>query len=237
MKWLNHPRFIKLFVYPLCGLSVCVNTMQANAQEEFCEQEECHASNWHGAAAFGLGAVIAGGAALLATSHKDGSSGPKGHTGSPGFVNTPDPAQTLTFNFVNFELTLNAISTIGFTGTVILKPFVRLPDGSVVVGQPQTFADFNFSNLFVVSSLEPITVSNPFFGEYSPGVEVIVQDQNETIKTFSLQLQVNVGASRDNSNTITLERAVYNLADFNGLAVPPQFQIVTDYTYNTANIP
>lgn len=184
---------------PFGGISAY--TGPSYGQDCCCEEPQCCESSSFlsgkglcliGGAALGAAAGAATGYAASSDGHRGhhGERGRRGPTGDPGatgatgaaFAFPADIGQSLTFNFV-LTVTAGDVSTT-------VTPFVSLPDGTVIEGGAQAV-------VIGVNTLTPIVITDPLFGTYTSGVQVV-----SGFVALGATLLETVVASRDGSTTL-----------------------------------
>lgn len=239
MKYLKFSS--KLLLTTAYSLSFLMNATPVCAQSCHDKDEtDCHWSQ-HAIPIIG-GAILVGGAALLATryindnSASSGSAGPRGSTGGD-FV--PDLNQQIDFNFNELDLTLRRDNPAVELADVLITPFVVAPDGTVTQGSPTAINNIatNTVNNIILSSIQ---VNNPLFGAYQVGVQIT--NTGATLNLVAIgtsleaRLKVEILTSRDMTITTTIERdpTFVNSLTF---ATNENFQVIADFTYGPGDIP
>lgn len=123
-----------------------------------------------------------------------------------------DEGQTLTFD-INLTLAATLVS-----GTII--PYVSTPDGQVIEGSA-------FSSTLAVLQSRTIVISDPVFGTYHPGIQIINPGATVAVNI----LATSVTASRDGSTTDIAPPVTF------GVSIGVEEQVEQSFTYGQNNVP
>lgn len=212
MNWLRNKTIFNFVLSIGCGLSMLLSPGKAMSQEfapdcqtaphcceapvnhcceapcnPCCEENSCCMLGSRTSGVIFAGALLAGAVAIAASnSHDDGSTGPKGSSGS---VFDSNSGETITFFFdsASFE------NTGGDTIPITLTPFVISPDGRFFFGDPSNLTLNPGVNTY--SGLGLIQVEDPIFGAYHAGVQLRNNSTENTVSIVNNNLSVTVGAS------------------------------------------
>jgi len=154
----------------------------------------------------------------------NGTNGANGATGPAGVSFISDTGQTLTFNF--FLETPPA----GLTGTA--RAFVTLPDGTTSEG-----GSVSYTSGAGPGTMPSITISNPLFGFYNAGVQLITASATGLGGGAPYTLRINVFASRDGSTSYLPAGIGDTLILPATTPVITEAQLDVSFTYDPANVP
>lgn len=253
---LKHQTIFNVLLSVGCGLSLLMTPARVIAQEysldgasdpqcceapvhhqcceapinQCCEEESCSMLGSRTSGVIFAGALLAGAIAIATTNnHNDGSTGPRGASGSDPFVS--NSTDELTFTFSDFELDITSLNE---PTSVTITPFVFAPDGKFFPGTPQTTTFDEINN--VVTNLGSIVVSDPIFGVYQAGIQLL-NNGVDTIEFYSEFIVVEVTTASNRPETIT-DRTDYPATTSANLIGPgEEIQIITQYGYAESIVP